>query len=164
MICRGDLQKTIIFLRTSTDVTSLVATKLCLITQITKNRLATSLYGCHQDFVVMWVTNSWRATHGWAETSTYLAKVGPKPVPPLWPLLWKIDGGTTANAGTQFPLPVSSLKLSQPLSTTTFASSSLPIHAFPYFPPPLRPRPIGHPLRPRCPVRSRRSHQRLGEM
>ena len=46
----GGLQKIILFLCTTTHVTSFAATRLCLVTRVTKNHLATSLCGRHQNF------------------------------------------------------------------------------------------------------------------
>ena len=47
---RAGLQKFILFLHTTTYVTSFAATRLCLVTRVTKHCLATSLHGRHQDF------------------------------------------------------------------------------------------------------------------
>ena len=46
----GGLQKTLLFLRTPTHGTVFAATRMCLVTQVTKKRLATSLYCRHENF------------------------------------------------------------------------------------------------------------------
>ena len=46
----GGLQKTILFLRTTTHTISFAATRLCLVTGVTKNCLATVLCGHNEDF------------------------------------------------------------------------------------------------------------------
>ena len=50
---RGDLQETILFLRTPTHVTHFAAKRPCPVARVTKKRLATSLYGRHEDFCLL---------------------------------------------------------------------------------------------------------------
>ena len=59
---RGGLQKSILFLRAPTHVTSCANTRMCLVTRVTKNCLATSLYGRHQN-VGCYVGNKLAAIH-----------------------------------------------------------------------------------------------------